>query len=282
MLDNKIPKAEYGIVGGSGTLSSDFPNNIQTEDVKIIADNLRFETPYGESPAMRLFSVGEKQVLTVKMHGWRSGVSRSDASRQVFWVFREAGVKRILSEGGVGTVNKLLDLRDFIVPDDYLDMSVRKDVMLDGRYLLIMREALCPEMRKTLIEAVSKRFDGRVFLRGTYAVTDGRHFESPAEVAMLNGHADIVGQSMCPEVYLAREIGACYAGLYFTVNYGEGIKVWSHEDMSNIFYDDAVMIGEILLEAIRNTSAQDKHCHCQELRKETLLKDVYNSESAKG
>ena len=282
MLDNKIPKAEYGIVGGPGTLSSDFPNNIQAEDVKIIADNLRFETPYGESPAMRLFSVGDKQVLTVKMHGWRSGVSRSDASRQVFWVFREAGVKRILSEGGVGTVNKLLDLRDFIVPDDYLDMSVRKDVMLDGRYLLIMREALCPEMRKTLIEAVSKRFDGRVFLRGTYAVTDGRHFESPAEVAMLNGHADIVGQSMCPEVYLAREIGACYAGLYFTVNYGEGIKVWSHEDMSNIFYDDAVMIGEILLETIRNISAQDKHCHCQELRKETLLKDVYNSESAKG
>lgn len=282
MLDNKIPKAEYGIVGGSGTLSSDFPNNIQAQDVEIIADNLRFKTPYGESPAMRLFSVGEKQVLTVKMHGWRSGVSRSDASRQVFWVFREAGVKRILSEGGVGTVNKLLDLRDFIVPDDYLDMSVRKDVMLDGRYLLIMREALCPEMRKTLIEAVSKRFDGRVFLRGTYAVTDGRHFESPAEVAMLNGHADIVGQSMCPEVYLAREIGACYAGLYFTVNYGEGIKVWSHEDMSNIFYDDAVMIGEILLETIRNTSAKDKHCHCQELRKETLLKDVYNSESAKG
>ena len=282
MLDNKIPKAEYGIVGGSGTLSSDFPNNIQAQDVEIIADNLRFETPYGESPAMRLFSVGDKQVLTVKMHGWRSGVSRSDASRQVFWVFREAGVKRILSEGGVGTVNKLLDLRDFIVPDDYLDMSVRKDVMLDGRYLLIMREALCPEMRKTLIEAVSKRFDGRVFIRGTYAVTDGRHFESPAEVAMLNGHADIVGQSMCPEVYLAREIGACYAGLYFTVNYGEGIKVWSHEDMSNIFYDDAVMIGEILLETIRNTSAKDKHCHCQEPRKETLLKDVYNSESAKG
>ena len=57
MLDNKIPKAEYGIVGGSGTLSSDFPNNIQAQDVEIIADNLRFETPYGESPAMRLFSV---------------------------------------------------------------------------------------------------------------------------------------------------------------------------------------------------------------------------------
>jgi len=283
MTDNNIPAAAYAVVGGSGTLSSNFPANVKADDVEILADNLRFDTPYGESPAMRLFRVGEKRVLTVKMHGWRSGVTRADASRQVFWVFREAGVKRIISEGGVGTVNKLLDLRDFIIPDDYLDLSVRKDVMLDGRYLLVMRDALCPEMRKALIASTKKRFDGRVFTRGTYAVTDGRHFESPAEVAMMNGHADIVGQSICPEVYLAREIGACYAGLYFTVNYGEGIKEkWSHQDMADIFYDDAPMIGEIILETIRNIDAEEHHCECQSLRKETLLKDVYNEVSAKG
>lgn len=282
MADNMIPKADYAVVGGSGTLSSNFPANVKDEDVKIVAENLYFDTPYGKSPAFRHFTVGEKHVLTVRMHGWRSGVTRADASRQVFWVFREAGVKRIISEGGVGTVNKLLDIRDFMVPDDYLDMSTRKDVMLDGRYLLIMRDALCPELREALIKATKKRFDGRIFTRGTYAVTDGRHFESPAEVAMLNGHADIVGQSMCPEVYLAREIGACYAGLYFTVNYGEGIKKWSHQDMTDIFYDDAPMIGEIILETIRNVEAEDRKCECLELRKETLLKDVYNQESAKG
>lgn len=283
MSENKIPKAEYAVVGGSGTLSSNFPAGAAAKDVKILADNMHFDTPYGTSPAMRLFSVGEKNVLTVKMHGWRSGVTRADASRQVFWVFREAGVKRIISEGGVGTVNKLLDLRDFIIPDDYLDLSVRKDVMLDGHYLLIMREALCPEMRKALITATKKRFKGRIFTRGTYAVTDGRHFESPAEVAMMNGQADIVGQSMAPEVYLAREIGACYAGLYFTVNYGEGIREkWSHQDMADIFYDDAPMIGEIILETIRQIDAEDRHCECINLRKETLLKDVYNESSSKG
>lgn len=283
MSENKIPAASYAVVGGSGTLSSNFPANVPDEDVEILEDNLRFETPYGQSPAMRLFCVGEKRVLTVKMHGWRSGVTRADASRQVFWVFREAGVKRIISEGGVGTVNKLLDLRDFLIPDDYLDLSVRKDVMLDGRYLLVMRDALCPEMRKALIASTKKRFSGRVFTRGTYAVTDGRHFESPAEVAMLNGHADIVGQSICPEVYLAREIGACYAGLYFTVNYGEGIQEkWSHQDMADIFYDDAPMIGEIILETIRTVDADERNCECLSLRKETLLKDVYHEVSAKG
>ena len=282
MAEEMIPKADYAVVGGSGTLSSNFPANVKDKDVKLVAENLYFDTPYGKSPAFRHFTVGEKNVLTVRMHGWRSGVTRADASRQVFWVFREAGVKRIISEGGVGTVNKLLDIRDFMVPDDYLDMSMRKDVMLDGRYLLIMRDALCPELREALIEATRKRFNGRIFTRGTYAVTDGRHFESPAEVAMLNGHADIIGQSMCPEVYLAREIGACYAGLYFTVNYGEGIRKWSHQDMADIFYDDAPMIGEIILETIRNVAASDKHCECLKLRKETLLKDVYNQASSKG
>ena len=123
-----IPKVEYAVIGGSGTLSSDFPSKSMAEDIEILEDNLFFETPYGPSQWFRLFRVGDKKVLTCKMHGWRTGVSRADASRQLFWVFREAGVKRIIAEGGVGTVNTLLDTRDFLIPDDYLDLSQRKDV----------------------------------------------------------------------------------------------------------------------------------------------------------
>ena len=85
-VNAEIPRADYAVVGGSGTLSSNFPANLPDEDVKILEDNLYFETPYGRSPSMRLFCVGEKRVLTVRMHGWRSGVTRADASRQVFWV----------------------------------------------------------------------------------------------------------------------------------------------------------------------------------------------------
>ena len=92
---------------------------------------------------------------------------------------------------------------------------------------------------------------------------------------MLKGHADIVGQSLAPEVYLAREIGACYANLSFVVNYGEGLFDWSHEVMKNIFFDDAELLGKILLETIRNVEGK-KNCSCAELRKETLLKEVYD------
>lgn len=272
-------KADFAIIGGSGTLSSNFPNDF--DEIEILNDDFVIDTPYGKSPHFKLFNVDGKTVITCRMHGWRSGITRADASRQIFWTFREFGVKRILSEGGVGTVNRLLNPRDLIIPDDYLDLSNRKDVMLDGRYLLIMRNALCEELRSTLLNISREKFNGRIFDRGIYAVTDGRHFESPAEIAMLNGHADIVGQSLAPEVYLAREIGACYANLSFVVNYGEGIKVWSHDTMKDIFFDDAHLIADILINTIKQTSI-NKTCDCESLRKETLLKDVYNQQSDKG
>ncbi len=270
-----IPSVDFAIIGGSGTLSSDFPKNAGAD---VLADNLFFETPYGQSPALRLCAVDGIKFLACKMHGWRSGVTRADSSRQIFWTFREAGVKRILSESGVGTVNRLLNPRDLLIPDDYLDLSTRKDVQLDGRYLLIMRDALCPQLRGNLLTAAKKFYSGRIFERGICAVTDGRHFESPAEIAMLKGHADIVSQSLAPEVYLAREIGACYANLSFVVNYGEGIRVWSHEVMKEIFFDDAKLIGDILLDALKHTPADERTCQCRALRKETLLKEIYDAE----
>ena len=52
--------------------------------------------------------------------------------------------------------------------------------------------------------------------------------------------------------------------------------------MKDIFFDDAQMIGKILIEAIKNTDINNKKCNCNSLRKETLLKDVYNQESDKG
>ena len=100
---------------------------------------------------------------------------------------------------------------------------------------------------------------------------------------MLKGHADIVGQSLVPEVYLAREIGACYANFSFVVNYGEGIQnSWSYKTMKDIFFDDAQMIINILIDTIINLDKTNIKCSCNDLRKDTLLKDIYNNESHKG
>ena len=267
-----IPKANKAFIGGSSTFAINFPEDLNLPGMKVIHKKT-FPTPFGESPEITSCEMDGETVLTVRMHGWRAGVRRADASRQIFWVFGQAGVRNILVEGGVGVINSDFALRDFIIPDDYIDFSMRKDVSLSDNYLLIMRDPVCPELAKVLMKTAKKTVPERKVTRGVYAVTDGRHFESRAEVRMIaSSGGDVIGQSLCPEVYLAREIGACYAGIYLIVNRAEGIGPdWRHSELKAIFYEEAVAVGKIIIGSLKQIK-QKKGCQCAKLRKKTLLK----------
>ena len=267
-----IPQTKKAFIGGSSTYNINFPEDIKLPEVKVINKRI-FSTPFGESPEFKIIKIGGDIVLTVRMHGWRTGVSRADASRQIFWVLEQAGVHTVLAEGGVGAIRKDLELSHFIIPDDYIDLSLRRDIHLSDKYLLIMRDPICPELAKIFTKASNKLFPERKVTRGIYAVTDGRHFESRAEVKMIESvGGDAIGQSLCPEIYLAREIGACYAGLYLIVNRAEGIgHDWSHKELRDIFYKEAINVGKIIIESLGQIK-QKKVCQCAKLRKKTLLK----------
>lgn len=266
-----LPKAKLAFIGGSSTYSINFPEDIDPQ-IKVL-EKKTFLTPFGESPEFKLFEIDGEVALTVRMHGWRSGFSRADSSRQLFWVLREASVKNIVAEGGVGTIRKDFKLRHFIIPVDYIDLSLRRDICLSDDYLLIMRDPICPQISKLLAEVASRFFPERQINSGVYVVTDGRHFESRAEVKMIKSiGGDVIGQSLCPEVYLAREIGACYGGIYLIVNRAEGISPdWDHDELREIFYQEATNVGKIILETLKRIKEKGA-CQCQSFRKETLLK----------
>lgn len=269
---SEIPSAPWAIIGGSGTQGCDFPEDADT-GAAVLERDLIFSTPFGDSPPFLLFETsGGRRCLTVRLHGWREGVTRGDASRQVFWVLAQAGVKQVFAEAGVGSLNPLLDPRDIVIPDDYVDLTTHRDpTPVVGGHLLIMRDPVCANMAAELTVAARRHAAGRVFGRGTCVVTEGPRFESRAEVRMMQGHGDVIGQSMCPEVWLARDIGACYAALYVVVNYAEGVvRDWEHEVLKDIFEKGAVTQSVILLEAL-DAVDEKKPCACGELRKPTLL-----------
>lgn len=270
-----VPRAQIGICGGSGSLSFDFPTALGDERVTVHATDLRFDTPFGLSPTFTHFTIdgaaGARDVLAVKMHGWRRGVKRADASLQTFWVFHEAGVRKVLADGGVGSLNYLLDPRDVVIPNDFIDLSMKQDIYVRGDHLLIMRQPVCPDMAASLATGAKQHF-GRVFERGSYLVTDGPRFESVAEVDYMKRlGGDIIGQSMSPEVFLARDIGACYAGIYLVVNYGEGVvRDWAHDELKSAFYEESETIARIVLETAASVDL-DVDCGCMQFRKPSLL-----------
>jgi 5'-methylthioadenosine phosphorylase len=269
-----VPKASGAVVGGSGSFASAFPVGPH-DDVRVLESELVFETPWGDSPPFSLFELEGERCLHVKLHGWRQGVSRGRASRQVFSVLHRAGVRHILSDAGVGSLNALLDPGDLVIADDFVDMTTQRDDQgaVLGEHLLIMREPVCAAGREALGAAARSLAPGRrLFPRGVYVVTEGPRFESPAEVRFLRTLGDIVGQSFAPEVWLARDIGACYAGIYVVVNHAEGVAgEWKHEELARIFHDDADLMGRILLAALA-AWPRDGACRCRELRKPTLLR----------
>lgn len=275
MPAHTVPSAAFGICGGSGSLSFDFPGALGDPRVEVLATDLVFETPFGTSPAFTHFRVdgplGPREALAVKMHGWRRGVKRADASLQVFWVFNEAGVTKVVADGGVGSLNHLLDPRDIVIPNDFIDMSIKQDIYVRGDHLLIMRRPICPSLADHLYRGASVDFP-RVFRRGTYLVTDGPRFESVAEVDYLKRlGGDVVGQSLAPEVVLARDIGACFAGVYIVVNYGEGVvRDWEHEELKAVFFEESETIARIVLDTVAEARL-DASCGCMELRKPSLL-----------
>jgi 5'-methylthioadenosine phosphorylase len=60
--------------------------------------------------------------------------------------------------------------------------------------------------------------------RAVYVATTGPRLETAAEIRkfrLLGG--DLVGQTLVPEVFLARELEFCYAALTYVVNYAEGL-----------------------------------------------------------
>ena len=254
-------------------MAADFPGDLHP-GARMLERDLVFGTPWGDSPPFTLFELDGLRALHTRMHGWRPGVSRGRASRQVFNVLHRAGVRRILSDAGVGSLNHLLDPGDLVVVDDFVDVTTDRDRygLVAGGHLLIMRDPVCATGREALVAAARRQAPARrLFTRGTYVVTEGPRFESPAEIRRLQPLGDVVGQSFSPEVWLARDIGACYAGVYLIVNYGEGVvRDWEHQELARLFTEDAALMGRILLDALAALPAGDD-CHCRELRKPTLL-----------
>jgi 5'-methylthioadenosine phosphorylase len=229
-MSDVIPKAEYAIVGGSATANCRIPEDVAMPGVRVVAAKLIFDTPFGATTAFKWLELEAgytadgkaHHVLEVRMHGWRKGYNwaTSAGPRQVFWTLKQAGVKKIIGNAGVGGINRLLEAGDVVIADDYLDYTQNRPSSLEESWpnSVSMVEPYCATGRTLLVEQAATKFR-RVHRVGVIACSNGPYIESLAQVSVMRqAGADIVAQSTVPEINFAREIGACYTGIYLVVN----------------------------------------------------------------
>jgi len=274
----RVPVADYAIIGGSATVRCRLPEDAPVDGVTVVERDLRFDTPFGETQAFKLLRFDgafcedgvERAVLAVRMHGWRTGENwaASKGQQQVFAVLEQAGVRKIVGNAGVGAVNALLDPGDLVLAEDYIDRTHSRPSALHATWpnSVNLIEAFCPSLRTGMREAAD-RFFRRIFTRGVIATVEGPWLEGVAEVrALRQSGADVVAHSTVPEVYFAREIGACYAAAFLVVDHANGVAAGFDRDvMIRAYHEGAVPVATVMLEALRR--AGSRPCDCGRYRR---------------
>ncbi len=284
---SEIPKVKIAVLGGSTTIGAGFPRTY--EGVKVIADNLIFETPFGPTAPFTHAEVDGKEFLYVDFHGINKSIRNTEpdsSGERVFYVLWKAGVKKIIGTALCGSTNRLLDPADAVIPDDFVDFTTKRPQMLMvslqdkgldvPRFSYRLYQPTCPRLSDSLVEACEKAGFPRVFKRGIVGVAEGPRLESPAEIKLRyqNLGIDIVTMNFVPEVFFAREIGACYAAIELVSNYGEGLidPRWEGNTAFRDFQKKwSRPTAEAILMALKALNPEDNSCGCGTYRWQSIL-----------
>lgn len=282
---SRIPVVRIAVIGGSAIIGSGFPGNF----VEILEENVIYQTPFGPSPPFTHASVEELEFLFVPFHGITEKIKNTtpnSAAERVFYVLMRAGVRKILGCALCGSTNRLLDPGDVVIPDGFVDYTTKraqsltrslKEKGLDIDVIMYrLHQPFCPNLSKLLVEGAGKVGFRRVFSRGIVGVAEGPRLESPSEIRLryTNIGIDVVTMNLVPEVFFAREIGACYATLQLVSNYGEGLihTAWRGREVFKEFRERWCRpTAEALLSALRRIDLENTTCGCDEYRWKALV-----------
>lgn len=218
---NSMPIA---VIGGSGAYHL-LADQVLGKEKKCLS----LDTPYGASAPIHHFISDDLEFLFLSRHG------ETDYSltapfvnyRANIHALKECGVRRIIAWSGPGIINTAFKPGDFVVPHDIIDETRnRATTFFDNTGVGFIRQSqpFCPQIAHTLHDVLHD--SGLPHQeQAVYACTEGPRLETPAEIRKLRIlGADLVGMTLAPEAFLAREKEICYTPFCYLTNYAEGVK----------------------------------------------------------
>ncbi len=240
----------------------------------------RVDTPFGASQPVYLVTAGNVSFYFLSRHGEKDyDIAAPFVNyRANIYACKELGVREILSWSAAGALKSRFAVGQFVVVDDCIDLTKNRETTFfrfKGLGFIRQNEPFCSSVRAALVGALQEV--GLDFVdRGVYVCTEGPRLETPAEVRMyaaLGG--DLVGMTLCPEVFLARELEMCYASFCYVTNYAEGLQPREfksgrlYEGLSTRREQKTVArsfkaVPRLITKVAEILPSVHRSCHCQE------------------
>ena len=216
-VPNPTTSAKLAIIGGSDA-------HIVLPSLGLRSSRIgEVQTPFGISSSLHLIYMGDSEFLFLARHGDRGYELAAPFVnyRANIWALKECGVERIVAWSGPGAIDPSFVLGSIVLPDDLIDETCRRvSTFYEGTGLGFIRQSpvFCPEIRSALLNSEGC-CDG-----GVYVCTEGPRLETPAEIRKFASYGgQLVGMTLAPECFLARELEICYAPICYISNYAEGV-----------------------------------------------------------
>ncbi|WP_326542853.1 purine-nucleoside phosphorylase [Pseudorhodoferax sp.] len=203
-----------------------------------VADQVQdaIDVPYADLPAfprlgvaghaglLRAGRIGGRDVLVLagRKHAYETG--EADGMKGVIRTLAAFGVTLLIQTNAAGSADPVMRPGELMLISDHLNLVQRSPLFGDSGNdrFVDMNNAYDAELRRQARAAADAQ--GLVLHEGVYAWFIGPHFETPAEIRMVQRlGAQAVGMSTVPETILARHAGLKVLALSLFTNMAAGI-----------------------------------------------------------
>lgn len=268
-------KTSFAVIGGSQAYDLLLNGSIKGKRLGEI------NTPYGPSQPIYLVQENNAEMLFLSRHG-EKGYSITAPFvnyRANIYALKELGVKQIVSWSGPGAINEDYKIGEYVLADDIIDETHGRDSTFYtnlGIGFIRQFPVFCPTLRECILRTLQS-LNINAVEKGAYVCTQGPRLETPAEIRKYKSYGgDLVGMTLAPEVFLAKELEMCYAPICYITNYAEGVVSRPFKagelfeglanDRDRKAVRNAVSLFPLIVKKIaENIKRQKTLCQCQSL-----------------
>ena len=265
---------KIAFIGGSGLYKVDGLSDIKWVKVK---------SSYGlPSSEVCVGNINGNKVAFLPRHGKNHNISPSKVNyRANIEILKKLNVENIISLSAVGSLRKDFKPGDFVVVDQFIDRTTKRENTFFEDDLVIhipFKDPVCKELSQEVFQKL-KKLKIRTHQFGTYICIEGPQFSSLAESQLYRSWGcDVIGMTNLPEARLSMEAGICYASVAMVTDF----DCW-HPDHDNVSVDQIIntlkkntnkansLINEITKGKILNCSEKIK-----EVSRKSMISDLSN------